>query len=316
MDNPETPINARPKGERGVRAALGRAGLTIEERVIWPFEDGLRAVFDVVRRPFEGIAWVLRRWLLWPLGDRLGLLSGPGRALAGAGAVVLVAAVGIGAFALATSGDSTSAPATPVATTTSEPPAELAAAPAEKSSSGTLHGAAPVFEPGGKDSSGVDSAKAIDSAPAGAGESAATSSAATDRISSSPTSSDATAAAASASAAVVDGPPAGPKAIAVARDFADAFVVFETGGEKSEVRKAFAATATPELSRSLLRRPPRLPAEVEVPQAKVMNVVAGPSHAGVYSISVSLLRVGVTSELRLDMEHIKDDGWRVTNVLG
>ncbi len=315
MDNPETPINARPKGERGVRAALGRAGLTFEERVIWPFEDGLRAVLDVVRRPFEGVAWALRRWLLWPLGDRLALLSGPGRALAGAGAVVLVAAVGVGAFALATSGDSTSAPAAPVAATASEPPAELAAAPADKSSSGTLHGAAPVFKPGGEDSSGVDSAKAIGSAPSGAAESAS-SSAATDTISSSPTSSDATAAAASASAAVVDGPPAGPKAIAVAREFADAFVVYETGGERSEVRRAFAATATPELSRSLLRRPPRLPADVEVPKAKVMNVVAGPSHAGVYPVSVSLLRIGVTSELRLDMEHLKDDGWRVTNVLG
>jgi hypothetical protein len=82
------------------------------------------------------------------------------------------------------------------------------------------------------------------------------------------------------------------------------------------VRKAFGQTATPELSHSLLRRPPRLPANVTVPKAKVVNVVAGPSHGGVYSLSVSLLRVGVTSELRLEMEQLKNKQWQVTNVLG
>jgi hypothetical protein len=64
-----------------------------------------------------------------------------------------------------------------------------------------------------------------------------------------------------------------------------------------------------------MKRPPRQPANVEVPKAKVVNVVAGPSHGGVYSVSVSLLRVGLTSELRLDMEKHKDE-WLVTNVLG
>jgi hypothetical protein len=55
---------------------------------------------------------------------------------------------------------------------------------------------------------------------------------------------------------------------------------------------------------------------VKVPRAKVLNVVAGPSRDGVYKVSVSLLRVGVTSELRLDMEKLKNADWRVTNVLG
>ena len=82
------------------------------------------------------------------------------------------------------------------------------------------------------------------------------------------------------------------------------------------MREAFGATATPELAKALLRRPPRLPANVEVPQAKVVNVVPAPSRDGVYTVSVSLLRVGLTSELRLDMEKRKDEGWRVTNVLG
>jgi len=138
-------------------------------------------------------------------------------------------------------------------------------------------------------------------------------SAATGRISSVPSNS---ANAARATTSAVTGRPAGPAAIAVAREFAGAFVLYETGGDRAEVRKAFAATATPDLSRALLRRPPRLPANIKVPKAKVVNVVAGPSQGGIYSVSVSLLRIGVTSELRLDMERLKNDGWRVTNVLG
>ena len=83
------------------------------------------------------------------------------------------------------------------------------------------------------------------------------------------------------------------------------------------MRKAFSATATPELSKALLKRPPRQPADVKVPQAKVLNVVPGPSQRRrLHRLSVSLLRVGVTSELRLEMEKLKNEGWRVTNVLG
>jgi len=55
---------------------------------------------------------------------------------------------------------------------------------------------------------------------------------------------------------------------------------------------------------------------VTVPKAKVLNIVPAPSHGSVYPLSVSLLRVGVTSELRLEMEKLKSQGWRVTNVLG
>ena len=81
-------------------------------------------------------------------------------------------------------------------------------------------------------------------------------------------------------------------------------------------KDAFAGSATPELAKALLQRPPKQPAGVKVPRAKVLNVVAGPSQGNVYKVSVSLLRVGVTSELRLDMEHGKRVEWRVTNVLG
>ncbi|MGH2938845.1 MAG: hypothetical protein ACRDPE_12085, partial [Solirubrobacterales bacterium] len=112
------------------------------------------------------------------------------------------------------------------------------------------------------------------------------------------------------------GPPAPKAAKVVARRFAEAFVVYEVGGIDTKVRKAFGQTSTKQLSRSLLHRPPRLPASVKVPQAKVVNVVAGPSQGKVYTVSVSLLRVGVTSELRLEMEQGVGKKWQVTNVLG
>ncbi|HEY2056004.1 MAG TPA: hypothetical protein VGH14_18875 [Solirubrobacterales bacterium] len=112
------------------------------------------------------------------------------------------------------------------------------------------------------------------------------------------------------------GPPAPKAAKKVARRFAEAFVVYEVGGVDTGVRKAFGQTSTKQLSRSLLHRPPRQPASVKVPQAKVVNVVAGPSRGSVYTVSVSLLRVGVTSELRLEMEQGVGNKWQVTNVFG
>ena len=179
----------------------------------------------------------------------------------------------------------------------------------------TLQGAAPVFEAPkkakqSKQDTGSNAETAPSAAPVATGDSG---NAATDTISSTPSAQTADASAASAS---VKGPPAGPAAIAVARKFADAFVVYETGGTTSTVRKAFEATATPECPRRLLQRPPHQPAGVKVPKAKVLNVVPAPSHDRIYPVSVSLLRVGATSELRLEMERLKNKQWRVANVLG
>jgi hypothetical protein len=121
---------------------------------------------------------------------------------------------------------------------------------------------------------------------------------------------------ANAGGAEFTGPPAPKAAKKVARRFAEAFVVYEIGGIDTKVRKTFNQTSTKQLSRSLLHRPPRQPATVKVPRAKVVNVVAGPSKGRVYTVSVSLLRVGVTSELRLQMEQGVGKKWQVTNVLG
>jgi len=109
----------------------------------------------------------------------------------------------------------------------------------------------------------------------------------------------------------------GPAAIDVARRFSGAFVLYETGRDDAKVRAALDATASPRLTQALLRRPPRLPANVEVPKAKVLNVVPGPRHGDTFTLSASLLRVGVTSELRIDVQRDKSSGeWQVTDVLG
>lgn len=313
MDSQQTHINDRPPRARSLRGAGESARLAFEEHVIWRGGDAIKALIGFVGRCLEPIGFAIQRWLIWPVQDRAPLLSGPGRALA-VGAVVVAAAAGVAGLLWVSSGGSGS-PAATRAAAPSKPLADATAPPPKAPAAPTLHGAAPAFTPtAGKGSSGVDGAKPIESSPshASGSTSTASSSAATDKISSSSSSSSS----AEASTSAVEGPPAGPAAIAVAREFAGAFVVYETGGEKSAVRKTFTATATRELTRSLLRRPPRQPANVKVPRAKVVNVVAGPSQGHVYTVSVSLLRVGVTSELRLDMEQLKNDRWRVTNVLG
>jgi len=283
MNDDQTPINARPRRRR--EEALEDLSLALRDRLLWPAQDYFRSFSD------------------------------EGRVAIAAGAAVLALALGVGGYSLASSGSDESAPAPTVAVTSAPAPkpAPVEAAPKPEPDP-TLQGAAPVFRAPADDGSKVDGSKAVASeAPVAAASN--TGNPATDTFSTNPVAQPAAGATASA-AASVDGPPAGPAAIAVARKFADAFVVYETGAEKSEVRKAFKATATPEVTRALLQRPPRQPAGVKVPKAKVLNVVPAPSHDRLYPVSVSLLRVGATSELRLEMEQLKNKQWRVVNVLG
>lgn len=286
MSDDQTPINARPK--RRSPEALEDLSLALRDRV------------------------------LWPLGDRFLELDDRARAAVAGGAVVLALAIGIGGYSLASSGGGETATPAPAVAVTAAPAPEQAPVEAKPKAKPepTLQGAAPVF----KAPQGEDTASTAEPEPgeatADASAASNTGNAATDRISSRPGASTATSARASTATESVDGPPAGPAAIAVARKFADAFVVYETGGGASEVRRAFKATATPGLTKALMQRPPRQPAGVEVPKAKVLNVVPAPSHDKIYPVSVSLLRVGVTSELRLEMEQLKNKNWRVVNVLG
>ena len=277
------------------------------------------------RRPpeaVEDLALALREHLLWPVEDRLLGLSDRGRAAVAGGAVVLALGLGIGAVSLSAGSDGTQPVAAPVAVAPEKTPHTLPPSRPAPKPVPTLHGAAPIFKPAAGEEK-VGQSQGVAGNPGGNAEAAAaaanTGNPATDTITSSPASSAARSAATASSAkpaVIPDGPPAGPAALAVARKFADAFVVYETGGNEDAVRKGFGATATPELTKALMRRPPRQPAAVEVPQAKVLNIVPAPSHGTTYPLSVSLLRVGVTSELRLEMEQLKNQGWRVTNVLG
>jgi hypothetical protein len=263
----------------------------------------------------EGLSLAARDRVLWPLQDRFLGLDDAARAAVAGGAVVLALAIGVGGYSLASSdGEEPSAPAVALKSEPAPVPAKTEPAPKAEPDP-TLQGAAPVFEAPEQDkTSKVDSSKAVDSGATATGSSTNTGNPATDTISSSPAA--ASAAGATASRAGVEGPPAGPAAVAVARKFADAFVVYETGGDTGEVRRAFKATATPQVTKALLQRPPRQPAGVEVPEARVLNVVPAPSHDRIYPVSVSLLRVGATSELRLEMEQLKNKQWRVVNVLG
>jgi hypothetical protein len=269
-------------------------------------------------RALEGVSLALRDRLVWPLEDRFLGLGDRARVAVAGSAAALALGIGVGGFALLSSGDSGTTGATQVAASferAPDLPAPTEPEPVAKPRpEPTLHGAAPAFAPpGAAGSEGGESPEGTATADAPTGDAGAT---ATDAISSTPAARPTTATASSSGAAAeVDGPPAGPVAIAAARKFAAAFVVYETGGEEAEFREVFDATATPELVRALLDRPPRQPAGVEVPKAKVLNVVPAPSHGRLYPLSVSLLRVGVTSELRLEMER-QDDEWRVVNVLG
>jgi hypothetical protein len=290
MDSEQTPINGALERRPKVPAPVENAVLAFKARVLWPLEDNFAL-----------------------LGDRA-------RIAVTAGSGIAVAALVAGVVILASSGGS-GGEAAAAQVAVASPPGNFGIPPAPSAPTPTLHGATPTFSPPAKKAKGdseVDAAEAVEApglAAAATGTGGA--SAATGKISSRPSSSTATAtSSAAAEAASVPGPEAGAKAIAVARDFSDAFVVYETGGEESKVRPVFAETATPDLAKALLKRPPRLPANVKVPKAKVLNVVPGPSREGVYTLSVSLLRLGVTSELRLEMEQLKGEGWRVTNVLG
>jgi hypothetical protein len=333
-DQQRQAIDAEAEGTGRLRAGVDAA------------KDGLERTRDGV----EDAAWLARERVLWPAEDKVGGLDPRARiGIFGGGAVALGAVI---AVIVATSGGSGSATGTTEALVVKQTPAPVVkAAPAPKPTvkvkaptkpaGPTLHGAAPDFSPAKGVKAGVGGGKAVEKsvkksspettgdAPAarGAGDAAAS----TAKIGATPKESasaneqvqtfDATKSGVGLAEKGDGGPgvvgPVAPKAAKqTARRFAQAFVVYEVGGVDGKVRSEFGHTSTKQLSRALLHRPPRQPAAVKVPQAKVVNVVAGPSKDGVYPVSVSLLRVGATSELRLELEQGVGKKWQVTNVLG
>ncbi len=288
-----------------LRSSLANAAFAVEERLVWGGADVVRRVFDAVKWPFERIIWAIERGLVWPLEERTGDWSAPLRAFS----VVALALLAVGAGVLGLvwasgSGGGGSAHLRAASAPVAPPIVRQAPAVQPDPAAPMLQGAKPDFtvESGGgvSKSSGEVASSTPDTTTNSTAEVA--SSAATSSSGSS-----------EAPAAEV----AGPAAIKIAHQFAGAFVLYETGRKTAEVRGTFAKTATAQLTRSLLQRPPRLPTGVKVPKAKVLNVVAGPRHGDTYTLSVSLLRLGVASELRLDMQpDLKTDRWLVTDVRG
>jgi hypothetical protein len=97
--------------------------------------------------------------------------------------------------------------------------------------------------------------------------------------------------------------------------FAHAFVLYEIG-DADRVREQFTRICTPALARSLGESPPRLPANVKVPKARVLNVVIGTRTRERVEASAALLRLDAVSEVRLTLERSKKHGWRVSEVRG
>jgi hypothetical protein len=323
---------ARAGGLR-VRLAVEDAGWFLREHVVWPVEDSLDR-----------------------LGRRgaIGVFGGGGIAVAGVVAALVIAGSGGSGASSGTTEAFVTPQRSPAPAPAAVAPAPTPKKVVAKPTGPTLHGAPPDFSAAKDVRSGVGDGKAVSKeprkseassadgqpAPRGATASANDTPASTAKIGATPAASASAQAQASSLAkasgadvaetgvgqeagneaakggAEPSGPPAPKAAKKVARRFAEAFVGYEVGGVDTKVRKAFGQTSTKQLSRSLLHRPPRQPASVKVPKAKVVNVVAGPSKGNVYTVSVSLLRVGVTSELRLEMERGVGKKWQVTNVLG
>lgn len=259
-------------------------------------------IADVLRWPFERAAWALERRVLWPLRERFAGRSPSGRGFGAAALAGLAgAAVIAGVLLLPSSGDSpreqVAAP-TRVAIATPEP---KAAQPSGRE----LQGVAPSFEV--DDSGGVD--PATDTADTKLdGESATGEPLGDDRT-------DAAEEGAAATSSSKKPVAAGPAAMKVARRFSEAFVFYEIGERPARAKTVFGETATPQLASALDERPPRQPAEATVPKARVLNLVPGPRAGRAYTVSVSLLRVGLTSELRLELNK-KNGAWFVTDVRG
>jgi hypothetical protein len=280
-----------------LRSSLADAAFAVEERVVWGSADALRSAGDALRWPFERAAWAIERGLIWPLEERTGDWSGALRVAGVAALACLAAGAGVLGLVWASGGAGGAATQTAATAPSPAPIITRAETKAPAQAAPVLHGAAPDFR-----LEGVGGASKV------AGGSTTTDTA---------TASAESSATASSSSTAVAGKPAGPAAIKVAHRFAGAFVLYETGQNDARVRTAFGETATPHLARTLLRRPPRLPANAKVPRAKVLNIVPGPSHGDTYALSVSLLRLGITSELRVDMKREKKSGkWQVTEILG
>jgi hypothetical protein len=277
--------------------AVKNAGWRVQERVLWPAWDVVRGAPGAAAWPVRRAGWTVQRRALWPAQDRLAERSPAVRGGVAGLLIALSAGALVGGALLGTSGGAgeTTAPAhaPQLAADTRAPgpvSVNLASAQAGKPSPQVLEGVPPNLR------------KTVEGDAAAGGKSA--------------DSAGASAAPTNPEASKAPRPPDVPKALAVANRFADAFVLYEVGQGNQAVHKTFADTAAKPLARALTKRPPRQPDGVKVPKAKVLNVVPGPLHGTSLSVSVSLLRLGATSELRLQLQNDGTAGWQVSDVRG
>jgi hypothetical protein len=314
-------INAEPGAERlrsSVAAAtepVRAAAHSVEERVVWRGSDWARDQagrgtewardvserarphVEILRWPFERVAWLFERWVVWPIQERTSISS----QVVGAGALAALAIALITFTALTVGGGGQSSPERIVATAPVSAPSKAAPIiPTEAPAETVLKGAPPSFGVGsGVGLGGTNEGATGTLSSAGAGTSAAPEP-------------EGESAATSATGEPV---PAGPTAMKVARRFAEAFVFYEIGQKPERTAAAFEETTSARLETALEERPPRQPEGIQVPKARVLNLVPGPRSGSAYTVSVSLLRLGVTSELRLQIEKQNGD-WVVTDVRG
>lgn len=272
--------------------------------MVWGGGDVLRGIVEVVKWPFERAIWAIERGFVWPLEERTGDWTPQLRALGVAALALLAAGAGVlGLLWASGSGGGGTSPAPEASAPAAAPIVRQAGRPEAAAAAPVLQGAKPDFTDAPQSSASKSSSDGAESTAASSGSTA--------EVAKSADSSSG----GSADTSTVK--PAGPPAETVARQFAGAFVLYEIGRKTSKVETTFNATATPRLAHELLRRPPRQPAGVKVPKAKVLNVVAGPHKGDTFTLSVSLLRVGVTSELRLSMQRNPKTGvWQVADSLG
>ena len=251
--------------------------------------------------PVRRLGWFLEKHLLWPIGDSFRRFTNAFRyrsPLAYIGATLMVA-VTAGAIAAAVyfynqSKDNGSDPvvattAIPAETVVPSTPTPTTApttvedtTPNSGNADDTLQGAVPSFTASSKKKSA-----------------AAKSSGSTQKL-----------------PGTVVRPAPVPKSppLKVAHSFATTFVSYEIGGKGAA--KKFSATATPELAKELRQNPPKLPSTGQIPKATVVNVVAGKKTGDKLEASVSLMRSGAASELRLTLIRKKGKGWLVSEVRG
>jgi hypothetical protein len=291
----------------------------IEEKVLWPLADAFRnrtgrsfahvhvepvaePLDEVVPQPLEaasaqsleGAAGTVDRRIFPRMRDRFRNRFGTsGRdVFVVLGTVAVALGVGIGVVAItgphgsAPTTDSAQAPVTSAPATTNA----ATAAPTAAAQTPSLQGVSPNFKSPSK------------AAGPNAGAATKTQTATVQGTSAKPSS-------------IPPGVADDAAALQTAQNFASAFVLYEVGKSNAKVKQTFARTATPALARALGDRPPRLPDSVKVPTAKVQNVVLGAKKGRDIDASVSLLRLGELSELRLTLTP-RQGNWAVSEVRG